>query len=220
MKEKIENQQGELIICTCEHKWYKYHKEVGTNIYECEKCGNDNSEFYKDTTFNKQSNKLKNYTTLNDSRMPIGITIENISNKMYENVPIFNYKNKTNLIYGSHYGYSLEYEDILRLLIAIRFEDKKQIDFVTITARSQNEEYEKKQLTDNSIKLKNTSIDGRSLEMLFKMREIETLKNPSSVIFDLNKNNLSNRCNLIISKLYPYTTIDILIFPTEETKYF
>ena len=220
MKEKIEPQHQDLIICTCGHKWYKNQKDVGMNVYECEKCGNDNSEFYKDTTFNKQSNKLKNYTNLNDSRMPIGITIENISSKIYENVPIFNYKNKTNLIYGSHYGYSLEYEDILRLLIAIRYEDKKQIDFVTMTARSQNEEYQKKQLTDNSIKLKNTSIDGRILEMLFKMREIQTLKNPSSVIFDLNKNHLCNRCNLIISKLYPHTSVDILIFPTEETKYF
>ena len=89
MKEKIEPQHQDLIICTCDHKWYKNQKDVGMNVYECEKCGNDNSEFYKDATFNKESNKLKNYTTLNDSRMPIGITIENISSKIYENVPIF-----------------------------------------------------------------------------------------------------------------------------------
>jgi len=55
MNEEKEPHKAEVIICTCDHKWYKHQKDVGMNVYECEKCGNNNSEFYKDTAFNKNN---------------------------------------------------------------------------------------------------------------------------------------------------------------------
>jgi hypothetical protein len=204
MKEKIEPQQAELIICTCDNKWYKHHKDVGMNVYQCEKCGNDNSEFYKNTAF---------------STMPIGIKIQNISNKIYENVPIFNYKNKTNLIYGSHQAPTIEYDDILRFLVGIRYEDEKQIDAIVITAKSEDMENQRNQLVKNLIIYKITGIDGREIATPYQIQKTN-IELPSQVTYFMSKNILHNRCNLLISKFYPYTTVDILIFPTKETKYF
>jgi hypothetical protein len=209
MKQKIEPQQSELIICICNHKWYKHHKEVGMNVYECEKCGNDNM---------KKEEKLNNAYD-SGSRLPIGIRIQNISNKMYENVSIFDYKKKTNLIYGSHYAPALEYDDILRFLTGIRYEDDKKIDCVVISAKSEDKENQKKQLVNNLIIYKKIGIDGREISIPYEVQKTD-IELPSSVTYFMNKNVLHNRCNLLLSKFYPYTTVDILIFPTQETKYF
>ena len=32
--------EDDKITCSyCDHTWYKYQKDVGMNVYECEKCG-------------------------------------------------------------------------------------------------------------------------------------------------------------------------------------
>lgn len=213
MNEEKEPHQAELIICTCDHKWYKHHKEVGQNVYECEKCGNDNSEFYKDTAFNKESSNLKNYGF---STMPIVISIRNNSQyKTYENVKFFDYKRNEDLSYSTPYGPELTYEDILRLLLSVTKNDDKQIH--TISIRTDKLE----QLIENCLTYKVTSMDGRSLSMPVPFPSLnEEQKQDGIVDVYFNKYNLFNGSNIIISKLLPKTTIDILIYPTEETKNF
>jgi hypothetical protein len=154
------------------------------------------------------------------SRLPIGIRIQNISNKMYENVSIFDYKKKTNLIYSSHQAPTLEYDDILRFLTGITYEDDKKIDCVVISAKSEDKENQRKQLLNNHIIYKKTGIDGREIQIPYELTKTN-IELPSVIqTYFMNKNVLHNRCNLLISKFYPYTTVDILIYPTEETKYF
>lgn len=38
---------GEIVCRSCSNSWFKNHKDVGMNVYECEKCGNNNHKFYK-----------------------------------------------------------------------------------------------------------------------------------------------------------------------------
>jgi len=223
MSEEKQTRLPELIICNCGHRWYKHLKEAGQNVYECEKCGNDNSEFYnKDAEFKieqfQQYEKSKTPFE-HGSRLPITITIKNSSDKLYNNVPVFNYKNNTDLIYGSMHEPTLEYVDILRLLVGIRYEDEKQIDTITIIAKSKDKENQKEQLINNFITYKVTGIDGREITIPYEVQGTD-IEEPSSVTYFMRKSNLFNRCNLLISKIYPNTEIDILIYPTEETKHF
>jgi hypothetical protein len=38
---------GEVVCRSCSNSWLKHHKDVGMNVYECDKCGNNNHKFYK-----------------------------------------------------------------------------------------------------------------------------------------------------------------------------
>lgn len=38
---------GEVVCRSCGNSWLKHHKDVGMNVYECDKCGNNNHKFYK-----------------------------------------------------------------------------------------------------------------------------------------------------------------------------
>jgi len=38
---------GEVVCRSCSNSWLKHHKDVGMNVFDCEKCGNNNHKFYK-----------------------------------------------------------------------------------------------------------------------------------------------------------------------------
>ena len=38
---------GEVVCRSCSNSWLKHHKAVGMNVFECDKCGNNNHKFYK-----------------------------------------------------------------------------------------------------------------------------------------------------------------------------
>lgn len=151
--------------------------------------------------------------------MPIQIQIKNISDKIYENISVFDYKRKTNLIYSSILEPIITYEDILRFLTSIRLDDEKKISSIYIRATCENDENLKNQLNKNHFTYKITSIDGRVSETKVNFPEIE-LHELSYVWVPLNNFILYNRSNLLLGKLYPHTTVDILIHPSEETNFF
>jgi len=46
-KQTVENDE---VTCNyCKHTWYKYQKDVGVNVYECEKCTNGWLRKYENT---------------------------------------------------------------------------------------------------------------------------------------------------------------------------
>jgi len=38
---------GEIVCRSCGNSWFKQHKDVGMNVYECDTCGSENSKHYK-----------------------------------------------------------------------------------------------------------------------------------------------------------------------------
>ena len=71
--------------------------------------------------------------TLLPTTMPIQIQIKNITDKMYENISVFDYKKKTNLIYSSILEPVLMYEDILRKeasLQGVKIDEDKLKEFL------------------------------------------------------------------------------------------
>ena len=38
---------GEVVCRSCSNSWSKHHKDVNMNVFDCEKCGNNNHKFYK-----------------------------------------------------------------------------------------------------------------------------------------------------------------------------
>lgn len=38
---------GEIVCRSCGNNWQKHQKDVGINVYQCEKCGSQNTKFYK-----------------------------------------------------------------------------------------------------------------------------------------------------------------------------
>jgi hypothetical protein len=38
---------GEVVCRSCSNSWSKHHKDVNMNVFDCEKCGNNNQKFYK-----------------------------------------------------------------------------------------------------------------------------------------------------------------------------
>jgi len=159
--------------------------------------------------------------TLLPTTQPIKIQIKNITDKMYENISVFDYKKKTNLIYSSILEPVLMYEDILRFLTSMRLDDKKQIGLIYIRATSLIKENETKQLLENSIIYTVTEICGATLKITTQFPEINPdVMNGIRITGNIENECLFSRCNLLIGKLYPYTTIDILIYPSEETKFF
>mgnify|MGYP003332574260 FL=1 len=38
---------GELVCRSCSNSWNKAHKKAGMNVYECDKCGSENSKYYR-----------------------------------------------------------------------------------------------------------------------------------------------------------------------------
>ena len=38
---------GEVVCRSCGNSWFKHHKDVGMNVFECDTCGSQNSKFYK-----------------------------------------------------------------------------------------------------------------------------------------------------------------------------
>ena len=38
---------GEVVCRSCGNSWFKHHKDVGMNVFECDSCGSQNSKFYK-----------------------------------------------------------------------------------------------------------------------------------------------------------------------------
>jgi hypothetical protein len=174
---------------------------------------------------NETNEEKKNYYDwLVEQRggLPIGFSIENKSNKIFENVTLFNYDRERKLNELFYKSDVIEYDTILRYLTGINKSEDKMVNDIYIFASSDIKGNAEKQINDetNHIKIVHSSIDGRiySVPRFFKHYNIED-KSVNAIAIPMNCN-LYNRVDFLISKIEPFTKLNFLIFPTKETNYF
>lgn len=188
---------------------------------EKEKKSEEVFDFYPGST-NEEKKEYIEKLLEKASYMPIQLSIENVSNKIFENVVLFNYnreKHSNHLIYKSDV---IDYDTLLRYLSGINKLENKIVNHIHIFASSDKKENAEKQINDkgNYITTQIQSIDGRLYQVprYFNQYNLED-KIHDLIIIPMNCS-LFNRVNFIISKIEPYTKVNFLIFPTEETKHF
>jgi hypothetical protein len=178
-------------------------------------------DLYPGSTNEEKKEYIENLVK-KSSGMPIQLSIENITNKIFESVPLFNYnreKYSNHLIYKSDV---IDYDTLLRYLSGINKLENKIVNHIHISASSEKEENAKKQINDkgNYITIETQSIDGRLLHIPRHFHQYNLEDKLHNIIIIPMNCSLFNRVNFIINKIELYTKVNFLIFPTEETKNF